>query len=149
MRSATRSSLIMSTSVVALDVLGVAAVGEAVGVEVRLALQLRDAQRDLVGVAQLLVGVLQELRGHRPGVEALGHVVVPLVAQHADDLGGQRLVEHLDHPLAVGAVGVGDRALLDLLPGPLAEGLDVGEEVAHGPTDAYPRRPEPSPTSGR
>ena len=95
----------MSTSVVALDVLGVAAVGEAVGVEVGLALQLRDAQRDLVGVAQLLVGVLEELGGDRAGVEAVGHEVVPLVAEHADDLGGQRLVEHLDHLLAVGAVG--------------------------------------------
>ena len=97
MRSATRSSLIMSTSVVALDVLGVAAVGDAVGVEVRLALELRDAQRDLVGVPQLLVGVLEELGGHRPGVEPVGHEVVALVAEDADDLGGQRLVEHLDH----------------------------------------------------
>ena len=95
----------MSTSVVALDVLGVAAVGDAVGVEVRLALELRDPQRDLVGVAELLVGVLEELGRDRPGVEAVGHEVVPLVAEHAHDLGGEGLVEHLDHPLAVGAVG--------------------------------------------
>ena len=117
----------------ALDVLGVAAVGDAVGVEVRRALQLRDAQRDLVGVAELLVGVLEELVGHRTGVEAVGHEVVPLVAQHAHDLGGEGLVEDVDDLLAVGAVGRRDRALLHLRPGPLAEGLDVGQEVAHGP----------------
>ena len=68
----------------------------------------------MVGVDLLLVGVLEELRRDGPGADPLGGVVVPLVPQHADDLGGQDLVEHGDHPFAVGRVGVGDRALLDL-----------------------------------
>jgi hypothetical protein len=37
------------------------------------------------------------------------------VAQHAHDLGGERLVEELYHRSPVGAVGLGDRALLDML----------------------------------
>ena len=65
------------------------------------------------------------------GVDAVGHEVVALVAEVADELGGQRLVEHLDDPIAVGAVRGGDRALLDLRPCSLTEGLHVGEEVAH------------------
>ena len=57
-----------------------------------------------------------------------------LVAQHADELRRQRLVEDLDHGLAVGLVARRDGALLDVLAGPLAQGLDVGEKrlVAHG-----------------
>ena len=58
----------------------------------------------------------------------LRHEVVPLVAQDADDLGGERLVEELDHGLAVGPVARGDRALLDVLARACAERLDVGEE---------------------
>jgi hypothetical protein len=44
--------------VLTLDVLGVAARGEALGRGVRLALQSRDARRDLVGVLRLLVAEL-------------------------------------------------------------------------------------------
>ena len=66
-----------------------------------------------------------------------GHVVVALVAQHADELGGERLVEYGDHALAVGAVGLGDRALVDVGAGVFPEGLDVGEMVTHG-TATYP-----------
>ena len=101
-------------------------------VEVRLALELRDPQRDLVRVPHLLVGMLQELCGDRTGVQTFGHVVVALVAEHAHDLRRERLVEHLDHPVPVSAVGRRDRALFDLLPSSFAERLDVGQEVRHG-----------------
>ena len=77
--------------------------------------------------------MLQELRGDRVGVDALGHEVVTLVAQHADDLRGQRLVEQLDHGLAVGPVSIGDRAFFDVLPRPATKLGDVGHErlVSH------------------
>ena len=65
------------------------------GIEVGLAAQLDDALGDLVGVRLLLVGVLEELGLHRLGMDAGGHVVVPLVAQDAHDLGGQRVVQDL------------------------------------------------------
>ena len=98
-------------------------------VQVRLAPELHDAGGDLVGVPLLLVRVLEELRGHGLGVDPLGHEVVALVAQHADDLGGQRLVEQLHHRLAVRLVALGHRAVLDVLARALAERLDVGHEV--------------------
>src|SRR6185503_16896225 len=114
--------------VLALDVLGVAAARQALGREVGLAAELGDARRDQVGVLLLIVGMLQELGRHALGVDALGHEVVALVPQHADDLGGERLVEELDHHAAVGVVPGSDRAFGDVLPGPLAQRGDVGEE---------------------
>jgi hypothetical protein len=80
-------------------------------------------------VPLLLVRVLEELRGHRLGVDALGHEVVPLVAQHADDLGGQGLVEQADDGVAVRLVALGDGAVLDVLARPVAERLDVADEL--------------------
>src|SRR5205085_12017796 len=44
----------------------------------------------------------------------------------------QVLNEVLDDAGQVGAVGVGDRPLLDLGPGPLAQRLDIGQELGHG-----------------
>ena len=70
MRSATRSSWIMSMQRRALDVLGVAARQQAVGVQVGLAAELHDARGDLVGVALLLVGVLAGTPAPRLGVDA-------------------------------------------------------------------------------
>ena len=55
---------------------------------------------DLVGVRLLLVRVLEELGRDALRVDARRHEVVALVAQHADDLGRQRLVQDLDHGLA-------------------------------------------------
>ena len=88
---------------------------------------LNDALGDLVGVGLLLVRVLQELGRHGLGVDAARHEVVVPVAQHAHELGGERLVQHLDHLLAVGTVVLGDRALLDVAARLLAQGLHVGE----------------------
>ena len=66
--------------------------------------ELHDARRDLVRVRLLLVRVLEELLRDALGVEPARHEVVPLVAQHADELGRERLVQELEHGLAVGAV---------------------------------------------
>ena len=41
-----------------------------------------------------------------------------LVAQHDTSPSVERFVEDLDHALAIGRVGIGDRALLDLGPSP-------------------------------
>src|SRR5688572_1205358 len=112
----------------AFDVFGVAAGGEALGGEVGRAAKLRDARRDLVGMLLLVVGVLEELRRHALGVDALRHEVMALVAQRADDLGRERLVEELEDHAAVGVVPGSHRALRDVLPGPPAQRLDVGEE---------------------
>ena len=61
----------------------------------------------------LLLGVLEELVGHRLGVDALRHVVVVLVAERADDLGREHLVEHGEHLRVVEHDAFVDFALLD------------------------------------
>src|SRR5262245_21383430 len=110
------------------DVLGMAPGGEPLRREVGLAAELHDARRDLVRVALLLVRVLEELGRDGLGMDAGRHEVVPLVPEHADDLGGQRFVQKLDHRLGVGAVTRRHRALADVLAGALPEGLDVRQE---------------------
>src|SRR4051812_16826121 len=102
---------------VALCVLGVAAGEQAFGIEIGRAAQLPDAVRDPVGVLLLLVGVLHELVGDRLVVDPGRHEVVPAVTQHADDLGGERLVEELDRRLHVALVGGGHRTLFHVLAG--------------------------------
>src|SRR3989442_638885 len=112
----------------AFDVLGVAARGEAIGREVRRAAELHDARGDLVGVLLLLRRVLEKLRRHALGMDALRHEVMALVAQRADDLGGERFVQELQHHAAVGVIPGSHRPLGDVLAGALAQRLDVGEK---------------------
>ena len=61
-------------------------------------------------------------------VNPFGHEVVTFIAERADDLGGQRLVEELDDHIRVASISLGYRSLLDVLARALAQSLDVGEE---------------------
>ena len=45
------------------------------------------------------------------------HKVVALIAQYADDLGGQRLIEQLDDLIAIGGVTGSQGTFLDLATG--------------------------------
>ena len=74
---------------IACHVLRVGVFGQVVRIEVRLAAQLHDALGQLVGVLGFLVGMLEEFIGSHAGLDAAGHEVVTLVAQHADQFGGQ------------------------------------------------------------
>jgi hypothetical protein len=76
----------------------------------------------------LLVRMLQKLLRDRIGVNALSHKVVSLVAKDADDLGGQRFIEHANDGLAIGPISLRDGARLDVLSRPAAELLDVAEK---------------------
>ena len=67
--------------------------------------KLHDALGDHVGVFRFLVRVHQELIGDGRRGQALGRVVMALVAQDADELGGERVVEQLDDVVAPRAVG--------------------------------------------
>jgi len=93
--------------------------------EVGLTVELGDTRGNLTSVGLLLVRVLQELLGDRIGVDAGGHEVVALVAQHTDDLGGERFVEQLEDGITIRAITLGDRALLDVLPRALPQCFDV------------------------
>ena len=114
--------------VLSLDVFRVTARGEPVRIQVGLAVQLHDARGDLVGVLLFLVCMLQELGLDRVCRDTLGHEVVPLVAEYADDLRRQRLVEELEYRLAVRRVAGRDRAFHDVLAGAPPEHHDVRQE---------------------
>src|SRR5262249_25677316 len=68
---------------------------------------------------------------HRFRMDTARHEVVTLVAQHADELGGEHLVEHRDDALAVGLVALGYRALLHMLARVIPDPLDVRNKLAH------------------
>src|ERR1019366_1293657 len=76
-------------------------------------------------------GVLKELGGGGLRVESLRGEVVPLVSQHAHELGGQRLIENEDDPVQVRAVRVGHRTPVHVLSSPLAQRLYVGQKLLH------------------
>src|SRR5439155_21156996 len=83
----------------------------------------------------LLLRVLGELFLHRLAGEPGRTHRVELVAQHADDLGGHRMVQEGDGVLHLAPVVRGYGAGNQMLPGPAADLLDIGEkrpESAHG-----------------
>jgi len=59
------------------------------------------------------------------GVDAARHEVVALAAQDTDDLGGKGFVQKLDHRVAVRLIPGRDCTLLDMLPGQIAQRLNV------------------------
>ena len=95
----------------------------------RLLTQLDDAFRDQVGVCGFFLGVHQELVRDRRRLAAIGREVVALVAQHADQLGRQRIVEQLDDGVAVRTVAGRDGAPFQILRG---GGLDRVFVERHG-----------------
>ena len=128
MRSATRSSLIMSTRVFTLDILRVTARRQPFRIEVWLAPKLNNASRNLVRMCLFFVGVLKKLGGHAFGIDSACHEVVSLVTQHADDLGRECFVQEFDNRIAVRRVSFGNRALFDVFASALAQRLNVGKK---------------------
>jgi hypothetical protein len=62
----------------------------------------------------LLGGVLKELLRNRSRGDPRGGEVVTLVAENADKLRREHLVEDGDYPLAIGTVRFGDRPTFDV-----------------------------------
>ena len=115
------------------EVLRMAPREEAIGIHVGRPAELHDPLGDEIGVALLLVGVLEELSGHRLGVDARRHVVVALVTQDAHELRRERFVEQAQDGLAVRAIAFGDRAFLHMAAGPSTKLLDIRERWSvHG-----------------
>ena len=106
-----------------------AALGQRLGVEVGLAAQLHDALGQLVGVGHFLVGMDQELVGDGRRGQTHGGEVMALVAHHAHQLGGQRVIEQLDDVLAPGPEMRGHGAIVQAALGSL-QGLGVQRQVA-------------------
>src|SRR2546423_4111035 len=61
-------------------------------------------------------------------MDAAGHKVMSLVAQHANDFCCQRFVQKLDHRFAIGFVAFGDRAILDMFARAFAQSLNVSQK---------------------
>src|ERR1019366_3411334 len=64
----------------------------------------------------------------RMRVDALGHVVMTLVAQHANDLRGECLIEDAQDDRPVAFVAVCNRSVLNVLTGTSANLFDVSQE---------------------
>src|SRR6476620_5031334 len=82
----------------------------------------------------LIGGMLGKLSGNRFGIQSLGHVEVPLVAEDADDFGGKDLVEEVEGLLAIATVNGSDGAGLHVFAGLAADVFNVAKEWAlvHG-----------------
>src|SRR6185295_18386439 len=78
----------------------------------------------------LLVGVDEELLGDLRRCQPLGGEVVALVAQRADDLGGESVVEKLDDVLAPRAVARRHRAAFETVLGGLERALVEPQPLA-------------------
>ena len=74
--------------------------------------------------------MFEELVGHCLGVNSGSHVVMALVAEHADDFRSQSFIEHPDDGVAIGLVAVGHCATFDMLPCTASNFMDVSCEVA-------------------
>src|SRR5579885_3053336 len=96
--------------------------------KVWLPAQLHNPLRDLVGMRLFLNGVLHELRLHPRGPNACRRKVMASIAEHADNLGGQRLVEQLTDCLRLLLISQRHCAILDLLTCTLAERFDVRQK---------------------
>src|SRR5690242_1312738 len=97
-----------------LDVLRSGALQQVAGIKVGLAAELLDALGDAVSVLAFGIGVLLELAGHGFAVHAGGHKVVVHVAEDADDLGSQGLVQNFDGLFFIAAVGICDRSIFEI-----------------------------------
>jgi hypothetical protein len=108
-----------------LNILGVTAHQQAFGTEVWRAIQLDDPFGYAVGVSLFFLWVLQKFLGDGLGVNPVCHVVVTLVAQHADDFGSQRFIQQSHRRLGIALIAFNYSALFDVLPGAASDFLDV------------------------
>ena len=125
-RSATRS-LDHARQRIALDILRVAATGESIGSEIRRSTQLHDAFCNLVGMAQFLVRVIEELLGHALRMYSTRHEVMTPIAQNTHEFRRKGGIEKLEHRITVGCIAGGDRAIIQVLACALAQRADVGK----------------------
>jgi hypothetical protein len=113
---------------IALDILGVAAAHQTLGGEIGRPTQLHDARRDLVGMCQFLVRMVEKLLGHALRMNASRHEVMAPVTEYTHEFRRQGIVQQLEDYLAVRRIARGDGTVIDVLAGALAQRLDVGKK---------------------
>ncbi len=94
-------------------------------IHLRLAAELLDAFGDLIRVLLFVLRVLEEFVTYGLRVNPRRHEVVKLVAQDADELRRQRLVEDGHRLVAIELVVLGHRAVGDVLASALANFLKL------------------------
>ena len=72
--------------------------------------------------------MLEKFSCHAFRVNAGGHEVMPPVPEDADDFGGQGLIQDFDCCLPVSLIAFGNRAILDVLTGALAQSFDISKK---------------------
>src|SRR5262245_46972771 len=87
-------------------------------VHLGFAAELLDARGEPPGMFLLFIRVLSKLVSDRFGMDAGGHEVMKLIAQHADDFGRERLVQDAYDLIAVQRVIFGDRPVFNMLARP-------------------------------
>jgi hypothetical protein len=80
-----------------------------------LATELANAFGNPIRVLLFLCGMLAEFCSHSGRMDACSHEIVKLIAQDADEFGGQRLVQNANSLLTVQLVVFGDSAIFNLL----------------------------------
>jgi hypothetical protein len=111
---------------------------EVMGGKVGLAAELLNAVSQHVSMLALGVRVLLELITRGPGVHTGGHEVMVHVAQHADNLRGQRLIENFDGLLYVALIALCHGALFHLVDGATAQLLNIFHKLWHVPYPGIP-----------
>src|SRR5574341_772706 len=93
------------------------------------ATELPDALGNSVCVLLFFAGMFEELRSYGGRMNARGHEVMKLVAQHTDEFCRQRLVQNAYGLCTIQPVVFGHRAVFDLLARPGSNLLDIFQEM--------------------
>src|SRR5690349_9120979 len=101
---------------------------QAVRVEVRFAAKLRNTFSDFIRMFLFFRRMLLKLFGDRLGMNPRRHKVVSLIAQYADNLRRERLIQQLDDRFAIRPVPLSYGALLHMLPRPLTNLLYIRQK---------------------
>ena len=96
-----------------------------------LTTELPNAFGNPIRVLLFLCGMLAEFDRHSGRMDACGHEIVKLVAQDADEFGGQRLVQNANGLCTVQLVVFGESAIFNLLARAISNLLDIFQK-RHG-----------------
>src|SRR5688572_14131407 len=97
--------------------------------KVRCAPELHDALREPIHVQQVLSGMLDECCHEIRRGRGLCNEVLTLVAQHGDDLRGERVVQKAQHDIHIHAVVRRDGAILDVTARAIPDRLYVEDRI--------------------
>src|SRR6185312_248844 len=99
------------------------------GMKLRLASQLLNSLRELVGMRLFLLSMLHKFFGHCGRVDACRHEIVESITKRAHTLGSQCIVQHSDSLFPVQRIPLGDRTFFNMPTGSFPNLFDIGQEI--------------------